>query len=40
MMLTNGYSAFLSIFVAIILGAIIGFVNGIELRSFGYQPLL
>lgn len=40
MLLTNEYSASLSIFAAITLGAIIGFVNGWALRSFEYQPLL
>ena len=40
MMLTNGYSAFLSIFVAIILGAIIGFVNGIGVAKFRVPAII
>ena len=40
MMLTNGYSAFLSIFVAIILGAIIGFVNGIGVAKFRIPAII
>ena len=39
MMLTNGYSAFLSIFVAIILG-IIGFVNGIGVAKFRVPAII
>ncbi|EJR22715.1 ABC transporter permease subunit [Bacillus cereus] len=34
MLLTNGYNAFLSIFAAVMLGASIGFINGIGVAKF------
>lgn len=40
MMLTNGYSASLSIFAAIILGIIIGFVNGIGVAMFRVPAII
>lgn len=40
MMLTNGYSAFLSILAAILLGAIIGFINGIGVAKFRVPAII
>ncbi|HDR4559843.1 sugar ABC transporter permease [Bacillus cereus] len=40
MMLTNEYSAFLSILAAILLGAIIGFINGIGVAKFRVPAII
>ncbi|MEW9181006.1 sugar ABC transporter permease [Bacillus mycoides] len=40
MLLTDGYSAFISIFVAIILGALIGMVNGIGVTKFRVPAII
>ncbi|MED0989825.1 ABC transporter permease subunit [Bacillus nitratireducens] len=40
MLLTDGYSAFISIFAAIILGALIGMVNGIGVTKFRVPAII
>ncbi|MGN4766495.1 ABC transporter permease subunit [Bacillus thuringiensis] len=40
MLLTNGYNAFLSIFAAVMLGASIGFINGIGVAKFRVPAII
>ncbi|MBJ9980585.1 sugar ABC transporter permease [Bacillus sp. S70] len=40
MLLTNGYNAFMSILAAIMLGAIIGFINGIGVAKFRVPAII
>lgn len=40
MLLTNGYNAFLAILAAILLGAIIGFINGIGVAKFRVPAII